>query len=467
MELEDKNYIPAKKKYVAVIVSEVEFLVNAISIRKLSKMYMPAWNMQAYMNYFSGSPSGVLLFLRVYEVNEELNLKYVKKGGKGSYQIIKLYDEWENEISLQISGLKPVISDNKFEYIKDEIIHVLKVDGAFIAEYDTSKSGMIQLKERYDASDRYSGVVQSWDERRQKWAKGDFEDFDDDFDMAQLDYDRIYDKVVSEYPGMKYTIDCIRKLRPTRLGEYNYHLNNVHKHDKEGKKSEQRLFEATVRFAVRNALKVYEEDGMDLEDAFQEACIGIIYAIRHHNDEVEGLFTSYVGLWIFQVMNRDLPYFQYNFRLPAHYMETVKKCWVEIIDNYGNIDLNDISIWRLRKILSKYTSCEGSELYRLSQIMVLPKNFDDIYHRYENRFSSIETVEDEALRRMCSEHLMEILDILKDKERKVIILRLGLNGNREHTLEEIGQVFNVTRERIRQIEAKALEKLRSYMRNHP
>lgn len=68
---------------------------------------------------------------------------------------------------------------------------------------------------------------------------------------------------------------------------------------------------------------------------------------------------------------------------------------------------------------------------------------------------------------MCSEHLMEILDILKDKERKVIILRLGLNGNREHTLEEIGQVFNVTRERIRQIEAKALEKLRSYMRNHP
>lgn len=463
MELEDRNHIPAKKNYVSVIISEVEFVVHANVIRQLSKNYMPAWNMQAYMNYFTGKPSGVLLFLRVYKVNEKLNLKYVEKGGNGRYQVIRLYDEFGNEISLHISGMTPVISDNKFEYIKDEIIHMLKVRGAFIAEYDTSKSGLRHLQERYNASHRNVGVNQSWDERHQKWAEGNFQEFNDDFDMAQLDYDGIYNKVITEYPSMKYMIDYIRKLQPTRLGEYNYHLNNVHKHNEYAKNSERRLFESTLRFAVRNALKVHEEDGMDLEDAFQEACIGIIYAIRRHNNHVEGLFTSYVGFWIFQVMNRELPYFQYNFRIPVHYLEHIKKYWAELTKNFGNIDLNDISVVELRKLLSKYTSCDETDLNRVSQIMIPSVNFDDLYQSQEEKFSSNENIENEVLDAIFVEEIMNLPGVLKNKERQIIALRLGLEGNREHTLEEIGQIFNVSRERIRQIESKSLHKIRLYM----
>lgn len=84
-----------KFNYVTVIESEVEFRVTSTVMKHLSREYMPAWGMKSYLDYFSDRPSGLLLFLRVYRVNQAIDYKYLEKGSKGSFQLFRLYDEYE------------------------------------------------------------------------------------------------------------------------------------------------------------------------------------------------------------------------------------------------------------------------------------------------------------------------------------------------------------------------------------
>ena len=98
------------------------------------------------------------------------------------------------------------------------------------------------------------------------------------FDMAQLDYNAIFNDAESVCPQMKPLIESFREIQAARLGEYDYLLKDVHARDSNAREASLRLFDMSVRSAVKNALHTCQHDNMNFEDAFQEACLGIRYS---------------------------------------------------------------------------------------------------------------------------------------------------------------------------------------------
>lgn len=252
MSIEDNGYTPMSN-YVAIIDSEVEFRVTASVIRQLSKDYMPAWGVKSYLDYFSDRKSGIILFLRVYKVNQALPQSYLERGSRCGSQVLKLYNESDEEVSLPIDGIEPVISDNKFLYLKNEILHLLKIENALIVFYDNTEKGLNSLQERVIVNKQIKGTQERWRDRHLQWLYDD-PDEDSDFDMAQLDYESIYQEVMDICPNMKGIINYARNIKAARLGEYDYHLSDIHTHSEKESQAFSRLFDMSLRAAIKDAL---------------------------------------------------------------------------------------------------------------------------------------------------------------------------------------------------------------------
>ena len=461
MSIEDNLYKP-KSNYVAMIDAEAEFKITTSVIRQLSKDYMPAWGVKSYLDYFEGKSSGFLLFLRVYKVDQPLPYSYLEKGIRGSSQILKLYDEWEEEISFPITSIEPVISENKFSYLKDEILHLLKVENALIAFYDNTEKGIESLRNRIAADKILQGTKERWKSSHLQWVDNDSDEEDDDFDMAQLDYESIYREVVKICPGMEWIVNYIRNIRPARLGEYDYYLKDIHTHSKNEKTAFSRLFEMSLRAALKRALDYYKKYGVCIEDAFQEACIGVMQAIRKHNDNVIGLFPSYVGMWIRQALDRQLSPYEYNVRLPAHYKTRIDQVVDQMTDFFWKEDFREIENDELYRSLLNNSDCDQKEAFRLTYILTPSESIEEILNSSQEDISLVDgrNVIDEADHQLSFDNLRKAIASLSDKERNVILHRFGFKDHVEASLQEVGNIYGVTRERIRQIEDKAKQKIR-------
>lgn len=463
ISIEDNGYVPMSN-YVAVIDSEVEFKVTASVIRQLSKEHMPAWGMKSYLDYFSDRKSGILLFLRVYKVNQALSPSFLEKGVRGSSQVLKLYDDRGEEVSLRIDGIEPVISDNKFSYLKDEILHLLKVENALIAFYDDTENGLNSLQERVIADRHIQGTQERWRDRHLQWLyDGSYDDAD--FDMAQLDYEAIYQEALEIAPGMKGVIDYVRNIQAARLGEYDYYLKDIHAHSEGARESADRLFDMSLRSAVKNALYYHKRFNIDFEDAFQEACIGILMAIQKHNENVAGLFPSYVAIWIRQILNRYLPPYDYNVRIPVHYQERISQVLKQLSSVFDWSDVESISHVELYQLLLQYSDCDEEEAYRIAYILYPAESIEELTR--DEEASELLAKEDPSLQDVIDstsfEAVKDALNELTERERNVIVHRFGFYDNPESSLEDVGKMYGITRERIRQIEAKAMRKIVVYL----
>lgn len=460
MSLEDNGCIPARD-YVATIESEVEFKVTASVIRQLSREHMPAWGVKPYLDYFSDRNTGVLLFVRVYKVDQSIDPVYIEKGIKGSAQVLRLYDELENEASLRITGMTPVISDNKFQYLKDEILHLLKVENALITVYDNSTAGKQSLKERLEVDKLLQGTHKRWEERHLQWAEDGF-DVDDESDYAQLDYDAIYDRVLQLYPGMSPIITYIKGIQPARLGEYDYWLKNIHEKNERVQESTKRLFDMSVRSAVNKALRYHEKSGGDLEDAFQVSCIGILTAIQKHSDSVEGLFPSYASMWMVQTLGREMPEYPQNVRVPVHYKDYTTPILKRAEKKVGDTPWAGSSFDEFYRLLHSDLSCDSANAQRIASIFYPAESIEEMLEDPEEEMllsDADELMEDRLIdeygREEYSKQVRQCVDSLTDREREVLYLRYGLGGNSGKSLQEVGDYYGLTRERVRQIEVKA------------
>lgn len=463
MSLEDNERGPAYD-YVAMIDSEVEFKIAPSVIRQLSRDHMPAWGVKSYLDYFSDRKSGILLFLRVYKVNQAVDPSYLEKGSKGSSQILKIYDSYENEVSLRVDGMAPVISDNKFSYIKDEIIHLLKVENAFIAEYDSTNSGLQSLRERVEADRLIHGTHQRWENRHLQWTEEGYDVYGD-FDMAQLDYEKIYREVLEICPGMEPVIDYVRNIQAARLGEYDYLLKDVHEHNENEQASALRIFNMSVRAAVKNALYYYQKQGLDLEDAFQVACIGIITAIQKHSDSVKGLFPSYASMWMIQTMGREMPIYQHNFRLPVHYKDYVAQTLRQLEAQIGESDVMEMDFEEIYRLLLAYTECDEDKAVQMASVLVPAESVENMINDSQKKIYLVDDSDyiSEMEQDFALEPVRDSFKILSEREKNVIIHRFGFDGFPELSLEEIGNMYGITRERVRQIEFKAEWKILSHL----
>lgn len=465
MSIED-NFFEPKRDYVAMIDSEAEFMVTPSVIRQLSRDYMPVWGVKSYLDYFSEKKSGILLFLKIFKVNQELSPSYLEKGIRGSSQILKLYDERGDEISLTIDGIEPLIPENKFSYLKEEILHLLKVENALVAFYDNTEKGLNSLQERVLADNRLQGTKERWKDRHLQWLYGDLDE-DDDFDMAQIDYELIYQNVLEICPGMEGIITYIRGIQPARLGEYDYYLNNIHTKSKY-EIAYSRLFEMSLRAAAKAALYYYKKHGVDLEDAFQEACIGIFMAIEKHNENVAGLFPSYAAMWMRQVMNRDMSPYDYNIRIPVHFSDRIDKIIRKLSSSIYNNNYQDIELKELYELILSTNDCDEQDAWLMACVLtpaysiedhIINLEFEDDQNVTCGLLVEYDTYED-IYHKDLRENIELMLSSLSEREAMVIRLRNGFGDGEPMTLEEIGVRLGVTRERVRQIEAKAMEKLR-------
>lgn len=471
--IEDNELVPSNN-YVAMIDSEVEFNVNPSVIKQLSRDYIPSFTVKSYFNYFSNCKTGFLLFLRVYKVNQELPPSLLENGVRGGSKILRFYDEHGDKKSVDIDGLTPVVSDNKFSYLKDEILHMLKVSNSFITLFDSTNEGLERLQRRVEVERLFSGVHQFWEYRYVDWLKEESSE-NNEPDMAHLDYDEIFREVLKICPGMAATIDYIKKVQPVRRGEYDYLFNIIFNDEKDKELAISRLFDVGLRSAVKAALYAYQKQNVELEDAFQVCCIGLITAIQRYNVSVKGLFPSYASMWMQQLLSRECSPYDYNVRVPAHFAETLNNIIRLLEKKVGVSDFKTVEFTELYHFLLKYTKNNDKAL-RLSFVIyyiILPpisieaiidsesddeNNYNEKYLD-KNLCISDDDYLDIAFQEILRSDVNNLISVLTERQREVIQYRFGLNGLGELTLEEIGKLYGVTRERVRQIEVKAIQRI--------
>lgn len=203
-----------------------------------------------------------------------------------------------------------------------------------------------------------------------------------------------------------------------------------------------------------------------LEDLVQEGVIGMMKGIEKFDITRNTNFTTYVYYWIVQQMDRAIMNNGYMIRLPAYIYDKINNIST-VENNYlaknGEIDLknmcNEANITEQEYLLTCHYKRNYSNFTSLNSIINIDS--DENYVELQDYIPCQNTsVEDTIISESLKDQLMETMNELSPKEREVLMLRFGLNGHEPLTLEAIGNKYNLTRERIRQIENKALNKLK-------
>ncbi len=283
------------------------------------------------------------------------------------------------------------------------------------------------------------------------------EDYNIDFESAT--YDEVADDSVKLY------LREIGKI-PLLSAEEEFELAQkiIGGTEKEKKKAKDKMAESNMRLVVSIA-KRYSGRGLDFLDLIQEGNTGLLRAVEKFDPDKGFKFSTYATWWIRQAITRAIADQARTIRIPVHMVETINK----VLRTQR----------RLTQELNREPSTEeiakamGMEPEKIEYVMKIKQDIASLdasvgrdgedddsslgdFIEDEDRVSP----EDSAATQLLKEQIASILQTLTDREQKIIKMRFGIGGGKSHTLEEVGAEFSVTRERIRQIEAKALTKLR-------
>lgn len=234
----------------------------------------------------------------------------------------------------------------------------------------------------------------------------------------------------------------------------------------EGKRAKNQMIQANLRLVVSIA-KRYANKSMSFQDLIQEGCVGLIRGAEKFDFKRGYKFSTYAHWWIRQAVTRSISDQSRTIRLPVHLFEIISrmsKYERQMVMKHGR----DPTIEELAEAMNMTVE----KIKQIKKASLVPISLNQTVNDEDKRTVEETLIDDETEhpddatgKVLLLEDLENVLNTLNPRERDVLRLRYGLDDGRVKTLEEIGNVFNVTRERIRQIEAKALRKLRQPSRN--
>ena len=363
----------------------------------------------------------------------------------------------------------------------------------------SSEKGFLVFDDIYDVADRWNLSIRDvdylsnsiatrgilvYDEAPVTNAAGSSEDDYDDY--AQRDYEVVFNRVIELDPGLEDFINTVRAVVPPQAREmdqlkYQVQEGNLY--------ARERVIQMHLRFAVRIALQRAELYDCEIADTLQEACIGLITAVDRYDPDSSGPFGSYASLWILQNISRVQATQRPVVYYPVHKKEGYFTMY-PILKESGYLDSDIWTNPEVRRLIQDRLGCGIDYAEDIINQSMPIESLDDIYEMFlknieideiqgdvfeniiengipQDVFQNInsdafywnddvcEEIEQRALRKI----LENLMGELSGREQEILKARYGFEDGVEKTLEEVGQTFGVTRERIRQIEAKALRKL--------
>lgn len=280
-----------------------------------------------------------------------------------------------------------------------------------------------------------------------------------EIDASSVNYDEVADDSVKLYLREIGKIPLLSQEEEFELAQ-----KIIHGNEKEKKRAKDKMAESNMRLVVSIA-KRYSGRGLDFLDLIQEGNTGLLRAVEKFDPDKGFKFSTYATWWIRQAITRAIADQARTIRIPVHMVETINKVLrtqrrltqelnreptSEEIGKAMDMDADKIEyVMKIKQDIASLDASVGRD--GEDDDSSLGDFIED-----EDRVSP----EDSAATQLLKEQIAEILSTLTDREQKIIKMRFGIGGGKSHTLEEVGAEFSVTRERIRQIEAKALAKLR-------
>ena len=350
-------------------------------------------------------------------------------------EIRKLSENTGNEITLaEIGEHLSKIKLNKDQI--DEVYDLVEKNGISIV--DTREPNGNELDDVEDEDDSDDGVVLK--------------------NNGEIDVDATVPKSLPTDDAVRMYLKEIGKV-PLLTGEQERELAiRMEQGDEDAKK---KLCESNLRLVVSIA-KRYLNRGLSFLDLIQEGNLGLIKAVDKFDYTKGYKFSTYATWWIRQAITRSIADQARTIRIPVHMVETINK-----LIRISRQLLQELGREPTSEEIAKEMGITVEKVREIKKISQDPVSLETPIGEEEDSHLGDFIPDDDvpapveaAAYSMLKEQLMEVLDTLSEREKKVLMLRFGLEDGRPRTLEEVGKEFNVTRERIRQIEAKALRKLR-------
>ena len=337
----------------------------------------------------------------------------------------------------------------------DQLIKKLQDDGVNIVDTIKDKQDILKAQEMMPEEIEKSEVV-------------DFEDPDDEFIESEIDDSEVDKLLQTDLLKMAESMDVdepikmyLREIGQIPLLSYEEEIDYAQRVLNGDEEAKQKLIESNLRLVVSIAKK-HTNRGLKMLDLIQEGNMGLMKAVEKFEYEKGFKFSTYATWWIRQAITRAIADQGRTIRIPVHMIETINK-----IKKESRIILQETGKEPTAEELAKKLEIPVDKVKNILEMNQDPISLETPVGSEEDSELGDFVEDDKFLnpydattRVLLKEQLDEILKTLNEREEMVLRYRYGLDDGSQKTLEEVGKIFNVTRERIRQIEVKALRKLR-------